>query len=206
MEEHKAIEDIKTIRNYIESSNRYLSLSGMSGVLAGIYALAGGVMGYWLLPTEGRSIFMDTALSNNSVLANYARIAGAVLLLSVITAFMYTRYKALSKNLPLWNKVASRMFFEMFMVLAPAGAVMCVLVSNGMIGWLVPLALIFYGISLVVGSRYGKSELFHLGAIEVSLGLINLFMPQFSLEFWCLGFGIMHIAYGWILYNKYDRT
>lgn len=43
------IDDLKEIRSMMEKSSRFISLSGLSGVSAGIVALAGAVMAWWYI-------------------------------------------------------------------------------------------------------------------------------------------------------------
>ena len=45
-EEQKYIRDIAEIRSMMERSSKFLSLSGLAGVMAGIYALAGAFIAY----------------------------------------------------------------------------------------------------------------------------------------------------------------
>ena len=40
----ESIEDIRTIRKLMEESTRFLSLSGLSGIFAGIFAIAGALL------------------------------------------------------------------------------------------------------------------------------------------------------------------
>ena len=76
--EINSLEDIKAIRKIMEESTRFLSLSGLSGVLAGVTALAGALIA-WL--------FIDDAWSLMVV-------AAAVLVLSLSVAFWLSVKKA----------------------------------------------------------------------------------------------------------------
>jgi uncharacterized membrane protein HdeD (DUF308 family) len=60
-------------------------------------------------------------------------------------------------------------------------------------------------LGLVSGSKYTLGEVRYLGYINIILGLINLFMPKYSLLFWTLGFGAAHILYGAIMWARYER-
>jgi len=42
--------------------------------------------------------------------------------------------------------------------------------------------------------------------LEVALGLISLFLTGYNLLVWALGFGVLHIVYGTLMYFKYDRN
>ena len=43
------LKDISEIKYLMNKSSRFISLSGLSGVLAGIYALIGAAIAYWLV-------------------------------------------------------------------------------------------------------------------------------------------------------------
>jgi len=43
------IEDIKEIRTLMERSTRFLSLSGLSGIFAGLFALIGAYFAWWYI-------------------------------------------------------------------------------------------------------------------------------------------------------------
>ena len=45
----------------------------------------------------------------------------------------------------------------------------------------------------------------YLGLSEIALGLISCFFIGYGLLFWALGFGVLHIVYGALMYNKYER-
>ena len=53
-----SIEDIKAIRKIMEESSRFLSLSGLSGVFAGVTAIAGALVAYFFILDNG-SIHYD---------------------------------------------------------------------------------------------------------------------------------------------------
>jgi hypothetical protein len=48
-------------------------------------------------------------------------------------------------------------------------------------------------------------EIRYLGFTEIALGLISALYPGYGLIFWTIGFGLLHIIYGTIMYNKYDK-
>jgi hypothetical protein len=76
---------------------------------------------------------------------------------------------------------------------------------QGHYGVVAPSCLVFYGLALIQGSRSTYEEVRYLGLIEIGLGLICAIFPGFGLIFWALGFGVMHIVYGSIMYFRYDR-
>jgi hypothetical protein len=68
-----------------------------------------------------------------------------------------------------------------------------------------PACLVFYGLALIQGSANTFDEIRYLGFSEIILGLISASVPGYGLVFWAIGFGVLHIIYGVIMYNKYDK-
>ncbi|MGE5429024.1 MAG: hypothetical protein ACM3O8_14110, partial [Methylococcaceae bacterium] len=65
--------------------------------------------------------------------------------------------------------------------------------------------LIFYGLALVNAGKFTLSEVHYLGITEIVLGLMAAVFINWGLLFWALGFGVMHIVYGMMMYYKYER-
>jgi len=79
------------------------------------------------------------------------------------------------------------------------------LLSKGLVMYLAPVTLIFYGLALVSVSRQTYFFIRQLGIMEIILGLINAFFLGYGLIFWVIGFGFLHMAYGIFMYYKFDR-
>jgi hypothetical protein len=60
--------------------------------------------------------------------------------------------------------------------------------------------LIFYGLSLVNASKYTIGRIKYLGYAEIITGLICAALPGYGFWFWVIGFGLMHIIYGSMMY------
>jgi hypothetical protein len=58
---------------------------------------------------------------------------------------------------------------------------------------------------LINASKYTLTEIRYLGIIEVVLGIISMWYLHWGLYFWTIGFGILHIIYGLIMWWKYER-
>ena len=69
----------------------------------------------------------------------------------------------------------------------------------------VPIMLIFYGLALFNASKYAIDEINFLGVLEIGLGIIAIFWVELGLLIWLLGFGILHIIYGSVIYFKYEK-
>jgi len=79
------------------------------------------------------------------------------------------------------------------------------LFSHGLIGLIAPTTLVFYGLALVNAGRFSLEEISFLGLSEIALGLLSFMMLGYGLIFWAVGFGILHIVYGILMYYRHDR-
>lgn len=73
-------------------------------------------------------------------------------------------------------------------------------------GYLVaPATLIFYGLALFSAGQHTHQEIQFLGLSEIILGLIGAVVIGYGLIIWAVGFGVLHIVYGIIMYFRYER-
>ena len=133
------------IRAIMERSSRFLSLSGLSGVGAGVVALLGAAAGYLYLQNE----FPE----------GYLRL---------LQASEPERRAAL----PFLLLLAGRMI----------------------------------GLALLNASKYTLDEIRWLGLTQIGLGLLAMLQPGGGLVYFALGFGLGHIGYGLLMYNRYERA
>ncbi|KAA3634823.1 MAG: hypothetical protein DWQ02_10825 [Bacteroidetes bacterium] len=209
----KHLETLGEIRSMMERSSRFISLSGLSGVMAGIFALAGAGMVYWYLdmvPFEHKRPYYVAATQSSKWGMDYATffllIGGLVLLLAITFGIFFTVRKARKKELPVWDSLTRRLLLNLAIPLF-AGGVFCFgMMFHGIVGFIAPATLIFYGLALVNASKYTLNDIRFLGYSEILLGLIALFLLGFGLEFWAIGFGVLHIVYGMAMYLKYERV
>lgn len=201
MEKLEQLEAIQEIRKMMNRSVRFLSLSGLSGLFAGCYALIAGFIVYKY--TNGLLLWETYSVED----MNFFVILGIItLILAVSTAFLLTKRKAKREGAKLWDETAKNALINLCIPLF-AGGILCIaLISHGLNGLLAPTTLIFYGLSLINASKFTFPMVRQLGMIEIILGLINSFFIGFGLIFWVVGFGLLHIIYGIYMYYKYDRV
>ena len=210
MENNEIQNDLASIRNLMERSSKFISLSGLSGVLAGVYALVGAALAYNLLYKGDWRIYIVPAesgfsLFNNSIVFQLLLIAVGVLVLSIGTGIYFSYKKAKRKGQPLFGKVSQDLLFHMAIPLLAGGVLMLILLYRGYFGIVAPASLIFYGLALIGASNFTFTDVKFLGLCEVILGLLAACFPGYGLVFWALGFGVLHIVYGSVMYFKYDR-
>lgn len=95
MDSKKYLDDISEIKNMMSKSSRFMSLSGLSGILAGVYALIGAYLAHNVIHTikteqNGLSRFFMTFGALDSLLI----IALSVMVLALITGTVLTYFKA----------------------------------------------------------------------------------------------------------------
>lgn len=203
-------EDLKRIRKIMEESSRFLSLSGLSGVFAGSFAIAGALVAYFLILNNGnihydeyfRSLSVKETVTLRWQLVSDAL---AVLILSVISAFFFSLRKAKKEGNRFWTPVSKRLFINLLIPLATGGLFILILLFQNHVQLIVPGLLIFYGLALVNAGKFTFGEIFYLGLLEITTGLISSLLPSFGIWFWIFGFGILHIVYGIVMYRKYER-
>ena len=203
-------EELKTIRKIMEESTRFLSLSGLSGVFPGLFALAGAVIAWFLILNSG-SIGYDEYLNSLSVKETVAIrlqiaiIALSVLLLSLAAAFYFSFRKTRMAGKSFWTPVSRRLLLSLFIPLFSGGVFALVLLIQNQVQLIIPVLLVFYGLALVNAGKFTYNEVFYLGILEIVTGLVSAFFPAHGLIFWITGFGILHIVYGIFMYRKYEE-
>lgn len=206
MKEKEIYAELSSIRDLMERSSKFISLSGLSGVLAGVYALAGAGLGYNLI-SNFQSTIESTGLYivEPIIFWQLFMIAMAVLVFSLVTGCWLTIRKAREKDQNVWNPVSRRLLSAMAIPLITGGIFILILISKGNYQFISSACLIFYGLSLVAGSHYTFIDIKWLGLCEIVLGLLALIIPGHGLIIWTAGFGLLHILYGTIVHFKYER-
>lgn len=206
MKQEDAFKDLNSIRYIMERSSRFISISGLSGVLIGIYALIGAVLGYFTVyGLDSTFVYRDYYVNDEQVVMQLALIAFVVLLAAIGTGLFMAKQKAKRNQQPIWNATSKNLLFAVSVPLITGGLLALVFVSKGWLGLIASTLLIFYGLALTSGSAYTFKEARWLGLFEIGLGLLALLFPGYGLYFWAVGFGVLHIVYGLLVYNRYER-
>lgn len=203
--EDKYLNDINEIKNMMSKSSQFISLSGFSGVLAGIYALIGAFMAYGILYVKNE-IYEDIyyrIISQNDMYKLFG-IAFTVITLSIITGVVLSVSKAKKNKEGIWNVTSRRLVINFLIPLAVGGYLCLYLIEKEDFTLIAPLTLIFYGLACLNASKYTLGDVRYLGLTMIILGILNTFFIGYGLLFWALGFGVCHILYGSMMYYKYD--
>ena len=205
------LDAIKDMRNLMERSSRFLSLSGLSGVAIGIIALMGATALYLqfdLTPLgsgfENKLASIQATLDDKNFVFLMAN-ALIVLLLAILAGILMSVNRSKKLQLPSWDLTAKRLLINLFIPLVAGGILCLIMIEKGDLVYLIPITLIFYGLSLVNASKYSFDEIRTLGILQIVLGLIAAWQADYALLLWATGFGILHIGYGLLIHTKHQN-
>jgi hypothetical protein len=201
-----ALHDIKQM---MERSSRFISLSGLSGIAAGICALVAAYYTSGLLETNGlydSTYHRILEVEAGSDLRQKLVFTGAITFITaLLLAFIFTYIRSRKTGVPVWGTTAQRLMWNTAVPLAVGGVVVLRLLDAGLTGLIGPFCLIFYGLALLNGSKYTLNEIRWLGYCQILLGLINLWVIGYGLLLWAIGFGLLHIIYGAVMWSRYEK-
>ena len=209
-----SLDALKDIKRIMERSGRFISLSGWSGICAGICGLVGAFLASRMLANVGpeyssyyhdKSGFQFRVLTDNDLILRFIGLAAAVFLAAFISAFFFTYAKSKREGIAIWGATAQRLLINTLVPMVAGGVVVLRLLEMQEYSLIAPACLIFYGLGLINGSKFTLGEIRYLGYLELLLGLINLWVTGFGLVFWAIGFGLLHIIYGLLMWWKYER-
>ena len=205
----QSLETLKDIKRMMERSSRFISLSGLSGVSAGIFALVGAYIAreligryYAALGYSGQHPYIRNEVELKWQLM---ALAGGVLVAALASSTWFTWRKARRNKLPIWDPASRKLAINMAIPLAAGGFFVLGLLANSDWNYVAPTCLIFYGLALVNSSKYTLTDIRYLGILEIALGCISMYFPHEGLYFWAVGFGVLHIIYGLIMWWKYEK-
>ena len=208
-EKRSHTEDLKAIRKMMETSSRFLSLSGLSGVFAGLFAIVGAGYAWYFLLAKKASLsatYLRELSAESDIKPGLSLLitASVILLLAISVAFYLSYRKTKREGNKLWNPITRRMFINLHIPLFSGAVFIIALALSGTTHFIAPVMLIFYGLALVNAGKYTFGEVHYLGLLQIITGLAASFFPAHGLLFWVTGFGFLHILYGLIMYRKYE--
>lgn len=213
-ESQQSLETLQDIKRMMERSSRFISLSGLSGISAGICALIGawlahpyvfGTKDYIINPAAA---IVQASSGDYTIILNtwLFWIAAGTFCAALLSAFIFTWLKSKKEGIPVWGNTAKRLLINVSIPIIAGGIFLFKLIHYGTFGLIAPGCLIFYGLALINASKYTLNEIRFLGYLQIILGIINLWFVGYGLYFWAVGFGIFHIIYGIYMWMKYERN
>ena len=204
--QEEQLNTLNDIKKLMDRSSRFISLSGLSGVFAGFTALVGVYLAHLELKAylNGSNTYGS---SLDDLEANLLKIGFGVLLVALCGGLLLTLRQSRKKNLPFWDRTTKNLLWNLAIPLVSGGLfIIALLIAHpGTYGLIAPACLVFYGLALINASKYTYTDIRFLGYCEIILGLIAMFNIGYGLYFWAIGFGVLHIFYGAVMYFKYER-
>ena len=201
MSQEDYLKDLSEIKNLMSKSSKFISLNGLSGILAGVYALIGAGYAFWLVSQSGQEYLSLDGTVFRLVILDLL-IVGT---LSVGTAIFLTTKKASKNDEQIWDSLTKRLLTSFIVPLVAGGIYTLIILHQQHYGQTAALMLLFYGLALLNASKYTLGDIKYLGYTQTILGLLCAILPNFGFWFWTLGFGVMHVIYGASMFYKYDR-
>lgn len=189
----------------MERSSTFISLSGLSGVGAGVIALIATGITFYILGVHDIDYFDGKPnYYSYQVIGELVIVALVTLILAISSGIYFTVRKSKRLGYPIWSS-ATRNTIKAAAFPLVAGGLFCVIITWHHLFYLVaPSMLIFYGLALISASKYTQSDIFWLGICDLVLGLLAAVFVGYGLVFWGIGFGVLHIVYGLLMYKKYQ--
>ena len=210
---NEPVQALEEIKQMMDRSSRFVSLSGWSGIAAGICAL----VATWVADKK----FNDYAISEHdyetgskfprdSNLLQLDRelwiLAGITFIAALFSSFIFTYLRSRKTGVPIWGFMARKVMFNVAVPMIVGALLIWRIIDFGLYGLVTPACLLFYGLALINVSKFTLPEVRYLGYLQLLLGTINLWAIGYGLYFWAVGFGVLHILYGIVMWNKYERN
>lgn len=208
--QHQPLETLQDIKRIMERSSRFISLSGWSGISAGICALIGAWVAHKRLSgfvnRMGRFYREpDPEVYTENLFYDLVLIAVITFIAAFISAFFFTYIRSRRNGVPIWDRTVQRLAWNTILPMAVGGTMLLRALELGYYELVAPGCLLFYGLALVNASKYTLGEVRYLGYGQIILGIMNLWIVNEGLYFWAAGFGVLHIVYGAVMWWKYER-
>lgn len=203
-------EDLQAIREIMERSSKFLSLSGLSGIFAGVCALVGAAIVWIFILGSDNIKYSEYILNQGNVTTSdtgfyLALDALLVLVIAFLGAFYFSFRKARKVGQQFWTNSTRRLLFHLMLPLVSGGIIILILIFRNKMDFVVPFMLVFYGLALVNAGKFTFGEIHYLGLTQIVLGILAVIFTEQSLIFWTIGFGLMHIVYGFVMYYRHER-
>ena len=201
MSKQNYLKDISEIKDLMNKSSKFISLSGLSGILAGVYALIGSIYFYCFIQKSNNNL---TSLTNKEIISFFI----VILITGIATTFTtiyFTKIRSKITKEKTWSITAKNLIKSYITILFIGLLYIIILYAKEEYNYIIAILLLFYGIGLMNASIHTKNIVKPLGIIQVIFGLICVFKPNYSFWLWTIGFGLVHLIYGSVIYFKYDK-
>lgn len=186
----------------MQQNTSYFSLSGLSGILLGIYGFLAVYITNMLTSTYGDGFDGSSQLPIALLEIVVIVLSVIMILISLITLRIRAKRNAKKHNEKLWDKLSKKLRFHTLISLLLFIIIVVVIANKGYYSILTPLLLLLYGIFLLNLSRFSLGKLKYLAVVEIILAIIAYFIYDKEMLFLGLGFGVFNILYGAFTFGK----
>jgi hypothetical protein len=182
----RALDNLTFIRQTMERATAFTAVPGWGGVAMGCTAIGTAALAA-RQPTHER--WLATWLGEAVVAVV---IGGAAL-----------GFKARASHTPLWSRPARQFLFS-YLPPIVAGALLTVVLARAGMHWLLPgVWLLLYGAGVVTGGAFSVRVVPAMGLGFMTLGALAALAPDRGDLLLALGFGGLHIVFGWFIARRY---
>jgi hypothetical protein len=200
-----SLQGFRQIRQLLDRPSKFTSITGLSGIFAGLYAIVGSIAAFYYINIGHVLEKSNAYLIGSDDLLFFFADAAIVFVFAAGTAVFLTRRKAQKDGRSIFDESAKTLMVNLCIPLL-VGTIFCLsLIWNNNVFYLAPAMLIFYGLALLNAAKYTLDNIRILGVAQLALGLIASFTTEYGLLFWAAGFGCLHIAYGVHMYVRYEK-
>jgi hypothetical protein len=183
----RAVDNLRYIREAMESSSSFTAVPGYGGVAMGASALvAAGLATLPSLRQQWLAIWvLDAVLA--ALLGGWA-----------------TWRKARGQGVELYRGVARRFLLNLLPPILAAVVLTIVLALAGDFSVIPGTWLLLYGTGVITGGAFSVRPVLLMGACFMALGAVTLLLPDgWSNAMLALGFGGLHVAFGAVIARRY---
>jgi hypothetical protein len=182
-----AIDNLRYIRETMERAGSFTAVPGWGGVAMGLTALASALLASRQSTPRA---WLETWLVEGS--------------LAIALGILAMWRKASAAGLPLWSAPARKFVFSFVPPLIAGGAVTIVLWQAGLTAAIPGVWLMLYGTGVITGGAFSVPVVPVMGACFLGIGALATLAPTAWSDFWlALGFGGLHILFGFIIARRY---
>jgi hypothetical protein len=200
------LDALREIRQMMDRSSRFISLSGWSGVVAGGSALAGAWLAHQKIAAYYRDDYGRADVCADCLRNDLFLIAAVVFVVAFAGAVVFTYLRTRRDGIAFWGASARRLIWNTMLPMLTGACLIWRMIALKQYELVAPASLLFYGLALVNGSKFTLGEVRYLGYAIIATGLVNLWFAAYGLYFWAFGFGVLHILYGFSMWWKYERN
>src|SRR3954470_3518464 len=148
-EQNQHLDSLRDIKKLMETSSRFISLSGLSGVAAGVCALVAAFIARVQINESvnrpGVSEYARSDEGYTSAESNLVLLAALTFIVAFCLAFLFTYLRSKKTGVPIWGHVGRKVMIRFSVPMIMGGFVIWRMLDFGIYGFIAPVCLLFYG-------------------------------------------------------------